>query len=72
MACQMIQFPLHNGQNRNRCETIQAPSASRLQVPDLLRRFDVRRLPDVRFGREEVQVWRPGIRSWIKHKMRTI
>lgn len=26
-----------------------------IEVPDLLRRFDVRRLPDVRFGREEVQ-----------------
>jgi len=26
-----------------------------VEVPELLRRFDVRRLPDVRFGREEVQ-----------------
>ena len=57
--CEMLQFPWQND-SKGFWEMLQAPS--RLQVPDLLRRFDVRRLPDVRFGREEVQAQWRGIR----------
>eukprot|EP00438_Fugacium_kawagutii_P016291 Skav201205 [mRNA] locus=scaffold633:624200:626612:- [translate_table: standard] len=37
-----------------------------IEVPQLLRRFDVRRLPDVKFGREEVQAAGPWAMAMVR------